>query len=340
MPRVYIILVNWNGWQDTIECLESVFRLDYPDYRVIVCDNASTDGSAEQIKSWANGQLDVHAANPKLETSTKPTVPRPIPFLETSAHERATLPEDRAARLILIHTGSNLGFAGGNNIGLRYALSIGDLQFAWLLNNDTIATPDALSELVRRMNERPEAGLCGSTLLDYWYPNRVQALGGSIYRKWTARSGHIGRGSSQHDLPHPEAVEQKMKYVIGASTLVRKSFLEDVGLMNESYFLYFEEIDWATRAAGMYSLAYAPRSVVYHKEGASAGTTFERRSRSYTSDYYSSRGRMLFTRKYFPMAIPTVLSTLLASSLFRLSTGNKSGAKAVLVGLLNALRRM
>jgi GT2 family glycosyltransferase len=155
-----------------------------------------------------------------------------------------------------------------------------------------------------------------------------------------ARSGHIGRGISTHDVPAPDVVEAKMKYVIGASTLVRKSFLEDVGLMNESYFLYFEEIDWATRAAGMYSLAYAPRSVVYHKEGASAGTTFERRSRSYTSDYYSSRGRMLFTRKYFPMAIPTVLSTLLASSLFRLSTGNKSGAKAVLVGLLNALRRM
>jgi GT2 family glycosyltransferase len=337
MPPVYIILVNWNGWQDTIECLEALFRLDYSDYSVIVCDNASTDGSVEQIKAWANGKLDATAVNPRLETLTRPAVPKPISFLETSASELAGLAKKQSARLTLIHAGSNLGFAGGNNIGLRYALSIGDLEFAWLLNNDTVVTSNALSEMVQRMKERTDSGLCGSTLLEYENPDRVQALGGSTFNKWVARSGHIGRGISTDDVPVPEIVEAKMKYVIGASMLVRKSFLKDVGLMNQSYFLYFEEIDWATRASGKYSLAYAPHSVVYHKQGTSAGTSFERANRSYTSEYYSSRGRMLFTRKYFPIASPVVACSLLAGGLLRYTAGNTSGAQAIFSGLKDSL---
>jgi GT2 family glycosyltransferase len=337
MPRVYIILVNWNGWQDTIECLESVFRLDYADYSVIVCDNHSTDGSVEKIKAWANGQLNADAANPELETLTRPAVPKPIPFVETSILEVAGSNQKQPARLILIHAGSNLGFAGGNNIGLEYALSIGDLEFAWLLNNDTVVTPSALSEMILRMSERADSGLCGSTLLDYRNPDHVQALGGSTYNKWLARSGHIGRGISKEDVPDPAIVESKMRYVIGASMLVRKSFLMDVGLMNESYFLYFEEIDWATRGKGRYALAYAQKSVVYHKQGTSAGTSFERKSRSYTSEYYSSRGRLLYTRKYFPTAAPVVACSLLAGSLLRYAAGNTSGARAIFAGLKEAL---
>ena len=337
MSRVYIILVNWNGWQDTIECLESVFRLDYPAYNVIVCDNASTDGSVEKIKAWANGNLDANTANPKLEILTTPAVPKPIPFRETSASECTALPGTQPSRLVLIHTGANLGFAGGNNIGLRYALSSGDLEFAWLLNNDTVVTSNALSEMVERMKERRDSGLCGSTLLEYENPDRVQALGGATYNNWMARSGHIGRGISKDDIPDPETVEAKMKYVIGASMLVRKSFLMDVGLMNESYFLYFEEIDWATRAKGRYALAYAPKSVVYHKEGTSVGTSYERKNRSRASEYYSSRGRMLFTRKYFPAASFVVACSLLAGGLFRYTSGNASGSQAVFSGLKDAL---
>jgi GT2 family glycosyltransferase len=237
----------------------------------------------------------------------------------------------------LIHCGTNLGFAGGNNVGLRYALSIGDFEFAWLLNNDTVVTPTALSEMVRRMGGRPSSGLCGSTLLEYENPGRVQALGGSTYNKWMARSGHIGRGISRDNILDGEIVESKMKYVIGASMLVRKSFLQKTGLMSESYFLYFEEIDWAIRAKDQCLLTYAPKSVVYHKEGASVGTAFDRKRRSYASDYYSSRSRMLFTKTHFPIAYPLVACALLAGSLFRLATGNKSGAKAVFSGLKDAL---
>jgi len=331
MPRVYIILVNWNGWRDTIECLESLFRLDHPEFTVVVCDNGSTDGSTEKIKAWANGELDASAANPTLAFLTQPAVPKPIGFLEISAPERVMA--NHPARLVVIHTGFNLGFAGGNNVGLRYALSAGDFEFAWLLNSDTVVAPTALSEMVERMQERPEAGLCGSTLVEYEKPDRIQALGGAGYNKWLARSSHIGRGISKDKIPDAGLVEPKLRYVIGASMLVSKSFLQDVGLMNESYFLYFEEIDWAIRAKGRYYLCYAPKSVVYHKQGASAGTAFAHRRRSDISDYFSSRGRMLFTMRNFPIAAPVVACLLIGGILFRLAMGNFGGAKAVFSGL-------
>jgi len=119
--------------------------------------------------------------------------------------------------------------------------------------------------------------------------------------------------------------------------LVRRPFLEQIGLMSENYFLYFEEIDWATRARGKYSLAYAPRSVVYHKEGRSIGTSVDRAKRSSSSCYYLARSGMLFTKRYFPLACLGVGVTLFEESLLLCSAGNKPAAKGVLRGLRDSL---
>ena len=104
-PKVYIVILNWNGWQDTLECLASVVKLNYQNYQVVVVDNGSTDGSVGRIKEWIASQ--------------------------------------RAARALLVETGKNLGYAGGNNAGLRYGLARGDLAYAWVLNNDTTVDPNA-----------------------------------------------------------------------------------------------------------------------------------------------------------------------------------------------------
>ena len=338
VPKAYIIVLNWNGWRDTIECLESVFRLRYPDFRVVVCDNGSADGSIEQIKAWARGEISVGARNEDLAHLTVPPVPKPIPFEELSAESESKDSRSSSARLILIQTGSNLGFAGGNNVGLRYALAQESCDFFWLLNNDTVVDPNALSALVERMQQRPDVGMCGSTLLYYENPRLVQALGGSVYNRWIARGGHIGLGRNSDDLPSCDAVESRMKYVQGASMLVRREFLEQIGLMSEAYFLYFDEIDWATRARGKYSLAYASQSVVYHKEGSAIGTSVDRAKRSTYSDYYAARSRMLFTKRYFPLACLGVAAMLLGGSLFRYSAGNNSNARAILRGLRDSLK--
>jgi hypothetical protein len=333
MPKAYIIILNWNGWRDTIECLESVLRLDYAAFQVIVCDNASGDDSLDRIAEWASGSLVASCSNPELQNLTSPPYPKPIPFIRIEPGERVPL-ETRGETLFLVQTGANLGFAGGNNVGLRLALAVGDLEYAWLLNNDTVVRPDALTSLIKRMHERPDAGICGSTLLYYDDPSRVQALGGSVYNRWLARGGHIGTLGDSDNLPLPEKVEAKMKYVVGASLLVSKEFLETIGLMNEEYFLYFEEIDWATRARGRFGLAYCPESVLYHKEGASIGTAGGKvKRRSELSEWFASRNRILFTRTHYPAALVTVLLAMLMSALHRLVTGQIRNFAMLLRGM-------
>src|SRR3990172_7009722 len=118
VSKVYILIVNWNGWGDTVECLESVFRNDYPDYQVIVCDNGSEDGSLDLIRAWAEGNLDVFVPedNPLRRLSIPPFA-KPVPWVELDREQAETggAGARDGARLILVQTGANLGFAGGDN---------------------------------------------------------------------------------------------------------------------------------------------------------------------------------------------------------------------------------
>jgi GT2 family glycosyltransferase len=317
--RVYILILNWNGWRDTTECLESVFRSDYSNYRVVVCDNDSGDGSFEYIKMWAEGKLDpVSDKGHSLHDLCSPPVSKPIPFVEYDrARAEVGGDEETDFQLVLIQTGVNLGFAGGNNVGLRYILRRGDFQYVWILNNDTVVRSDALAQMVLEMRERPDAGICGSTLLYYDEPDIVQTLGGATYNRWLGSSKYIGTGRSAYEPVDPQRVEKSLTYVTGASMLVSRKFIESIGLMDEDYFLFFEEIDWAVRGRERFGLTYAPKSVVYHKEGRSVGSTRDPAEKSLTADLYGIRSRLLFTRKFFPMSLPTVYLGLLVTAFNR-----------------------
>jgi GT2 family glycosyltransferase len=206
---------------------------------------------------------------------------------------------DPEVRLELVPTGSNLGFAGGNNVALRLALARDDFEYAWLLNNDTVVEKDALGHLVARMRDRPGAGMCGSTLRFYEPPHEVQAHGGATYNPWFGMPGNVERLRPGED--HVQ-VESRLAYVMGASMLVSKAFLRDVGLMSEDYFLFYEELDWAARARGRYSLAYAPESRVYHKGGRSTGLSGRRYDLA--SDYYMNRAQLMYARRHTPWLVP------------------------------------
>lgn len=311
MIRVYIIIVNWNAWQHTVECLESLQLLRYDPHTVVLCDNGSGDDSLVRIRQWADE--------------------RAIPYAE---YDRATAEAGGAAGssvpLVLVSTGANLGFAGGNNVGLRFALARADFSYAWLLNNDTEVDPEALTFLVQRMEQRPSAGMCGSTIRLYHARDRIQALGGGRYCRWVGLPWHFGRFSPWGaKLPDQSRAERSMNYVEGASMLVSVNFLAEIGLMCEDYFLYFEEADWAIRAEGRFELAYAPGSVVYHKVGASIGTGSNPGKKSYTCDYYNIRNRILFTRRYYPAALPAVYFFLFAELLLRLLLGKWDRASMI-----------
>ena len=313
MKRVYVLIVNWNGWGDTIECLESVFRLDYPDFRVIVCDNASDNGSIEKIKAWCEGCLDVSVPKKQLLRELSfPPVAKPVRyvFYTRDQTENCDINTD-SSRLTLIQTGENLGFAGGNNIGLRYIQSRGDFDYVWLLNNDTVVKPDALTWMVKRMEDRPDAGMCGSLLPFYYRPDRIWAQGGGFYNAWLAKPvACVGLDLFVADKLSVDQVETQMDYLAGASMLVSVHFLKSVGLMNEKYFLYFEEIDWAMRARKKFQICYEEMSVVYHKVASSVRNYDSKAPITRNSKAIYYKNEVFFACKYFPVSVPLVILRL------------------------------
>ncbi len=290
-PSVCVLILNYNGWRDTVECLESVFRLRYPRMQVVVCDNRSGDGSLERIAEWARGERPAPATAAGLPGAGEPPVAGPVPYvvLDRAAAEAGGAPAD--VPLVLVQNGSNRGFAAGNNVGLRYALARG-ADYAWLLNPDTVVDPGALDALVAAAEARPNAGMVGGRLLHYDQPARLQAAGGGTLTRWNGMSRACGEGAGQ-----PPA--ERMTYVHGACMLVRMEVARTVGLMDERYFLYSEEVDWCLRASRAgWTMAYAQECRVWHKEGTSVGV------RSPFQEYHSMRSRLLLVRSHAPWLFP------------------------------------
>jgi GT2 family glycosyltransferase len=295
--RVWIVLVNWNGWRDTLECLESVFRLDHPDFGVILCDNASSDGSLSAIADWAAGRVPYQAPIGPLARLSTPALPKPLDY-RLLASPAAVTPDALASRLLIVPTGANLGFAGGNNVGIRIALADPACDYVWLLNNDTVVETDTLDQMLVQARSDAAIGITGSVNCFYAEPNRVQALGGGFFSRRRVRGGLYGHGLPA-DAVDPDLlrrIQSDLQWVSGASMLVSRAFLEQVGEMEERYFLYFEEIDWAWRAAPRFRNALASAARVYHKAGSSTGEQVDSSFAIYT--LYRSRHKLY--RKFMP----------------------------------------
>ena len=316
----YIVLLNWNGWQDTIACLHSLVSLTTEDVRVIVCDNDSSDGSQQHIVDWATGLV-----QPKL-----PDNPILARLLNKSTHvsyqqlHRSEVLNNKAPValpwLTIIQNGGNLGFAGGNNVGLTYALAQNDMNHVWLLNNDTLVEPNCLDAMLERM--RDENGMCGSRVMFYDDPTVVQALGGNSYNRWSGNAtASVGRFTAASATRNTKAVESQLDYISGCSMLVSRQFLESVGLMDDRYFLYYEEIDWAVRAGKQVKKIYADDAVVYHKEGSSIGSASLDRRASLLSEFYCFRNKLWFTATHYPRALPSCYAFTWLQALNRFRRG-------------------
>lgn len=292
MSDTGIVIVNWNGWADTIECLESIFRLDGFDGPVVVCDNGSTDSSIETIEAWAKGSLCAlpQSSNREICSLVLPPVPKPIPHIVLSG-DKHNIPETNKRRLIIVRVGKNLGFSGANNVGIRILREQSEIHLFWLVNNDALPRRDALVQLRKSflMDGRPEVG--GSVLVEYWNPGDIQAAG-ALFDATLIRASHHLTGSPLCAL---ETMDRKVAtdYPVGASMAVNRAFIEMAGLMNEDYFLYFEEIDWISRAKFEIAPFIATQSIVYHKGGAATQSGYKAK-KSKLSDYYWMRGRILF----------------------------------------------
>lgn len=298
--RLGVVLVNWNRWADTIECLESLLRSTIP-LHVVVVDNASTDGSAERILAWAEGTQIAEPLSPALAALSTPPVQKPVEVARLSASSTTELTEERVT---LIDAGGNVGFAAGNNIGLRHLLRDPTIDYVWLLNNDTVVERDAAQALVARMDATHNIGMCGTVVRFYHRPDTIQALNGMRFNTMTGQSRGIGAGMKVGTPYDPARVGRETDFVLGASLAVSRRFFDTIGPMSEDYFLYFEEIDWAARNAGRFAVAFAHGAVVYHKEGGSIGSSQVKGERSPMSDYYLLRSRLKFVRRRRPLLLP------------------------------------
>jgi GT2 family glycosyltransferase len=223
-PPVWIVVLTWNGRQDTLACLRSLKNVSYPNFRIIVVDNASSDGTAEAVR-------------------------KEFPGVE-----------------ILLNS-SNLRFAGGNNAGIRRALE-GGAEYVLLLNNDTVVKADFLGKLVSRVEGDERAGMAGPKIYYFSQKDLLWYAGGKIewWKGWISHKGvrEVDRG--QYDTPG------ETDYITGCCLLVKRSVIERVGMLDESYFIYGEDADWCVRAARAgFRLLYVPDAVLWHKLSVSTG---------------------------------------------------------------------
>ena len=280
---VFIIILNWNGWRDTVDCVESCRKLSYPSVRILIVDNGSTDGSEAILR-------------------------------------------ERFPDLDVIRTGDNLGFAGGNNVGITCALERG-AEYVWLLNNDTVVEPDALSGLVQVAESDDSIGMAGSKIVYYDDPERLWYAGAILDPARPHCPAHRGLGERDRGQYADTA---ETGYVTGCSLLARREMIEEVGLLDDDLFLYFEDVDWSARArrAG-WRLMYAPASVVRHKESASTGGAV-----SPAVMYYTARNRLAFVRRNFPAQLRrAVWYDLYEHVLVNVKKGRFSAAASALQGI-------
>ena len=202
-----------------------------------------------------------------------------------SDHQEADTIAERFPQVKVIKSERNVGFAGGNNLGIQAAQG----TYLFLVNNDTVFKDFNISALIDRLESSSDIGIVCPKIRFAWDKNPIQFAGYTMLSKVTMRNRSIGYGEDDHgqyETAHPTP------YAHGAAMLVKREAIDKVGLMPECYFLYYEEIDWSmmfTRAG--YQIWYEPKCTIYHKESQATGQDSPLRT------YYITRNRLLFVRR-------------------------------------------
>jgi GT2 family glycosyltransferase len=285
-PSVFIIILNWNGWSDTVECLESIYHINYPNYQIIVVDNNSSDDSIKKIIDYTLGKLEVKSNFFKYDPNDKP-IETAIYSKEYSEIKKFSNPHEQ---LILLKNDLNYGFAEGNNIGIEFTLKNLNPDYILLLNNDTVVDKDFLGILVQEGEKDGKIGILGPKMYYYDDPNLIWCIGGKINWK-LARGLHVG--INEPDIgQYPE--KMNFDYINGSALLIKRNVLDEIGLLDNKFFLYFEETDLALRASKKnYTRVYVPKSKIWHKVSKSGGGI-----KKEIGLYYITRNRWIFMRKW------------------------------------------
>lgn len=294
-----VVLVHYNNPVDTLVCLRALSNLTVPPAYIVVVDNGSPIEAAQIIfQDWEALCYNLELEQPHRINGSSQCLPSTT---------------DTLNQHIFLALSKNTGFSGGNNAALRLLLTYTNCKAFWLLNNDTEPMPCALDALCTRLNQKAEAGLCGSTLVYTHIPEQLQCAGGSTLSPLTGQTRFLHEYVLVKNILeyNTHDTEQAMDYITGASLLIRREVFKKIGVLPEEYFLYYEDAAFclAAKKAG-FSLAWAQQSIVYHNEGGSSGAKssgpMHKPQRSRFVDYLSLRNRVFLMRIYYPWAIPIV----------------------------------
>jgi GT2 family glycosyltransferase len=320
--RFGAVIVNYNCGALAIDAALS-FLGDGGAVAVIV-DNASPDGSGDEIDRVIKG-----------EAAHDPSCP-PDP-IDGAAPAFASIADLAPGALRLIRSPRNGGFAFGSNIGLRTLAALPGVDRFLLLNPDAILARGALSAFASRLSD-DRAGLCGATIVGFDGQHPVQAFGGAKVDPVLLIGRNIGEGSFVADAPDRKHLEAQLSYPLGAAIALRRDYLARAGYLDERYFLYYEEADWALAGGPANRPAWAPGAIVYHRYGAASksrkAAAGETSDRSPLSDYHMTRSRILFAMKWRPLLAPVAILAGGAQAAGRLVSGRRENAAAVLRGAL------
>lgn len=249
-PFIIIVILNWNGKEDTLECLASVKKLDYSNYEIVLVDNGSVDGSEDAISM-------------------------------------------QYPDVTLLQTGENLGYAGGNNVGIRWALEQG-ADYVLVLNNDTIVDTQLLDHLVPAGVYDKNIGLFGPTNFYYNEPTKIWAIG--AIAKEPPRIGYKIIGDGDHEDKWKTAIQ--FDALVGSAMLIHRKVFETIGLFDEKFFLCWEEYDFCTRASEAgYKCHFIPEAKIWHKVGSSLGV-----EETPMRIYFNERNRLLWAKKHLSLS--------------------------------------
>jgi len=293
-PSVAIILVNWNSYDVTHDCILSLKKITYPNFTIVLVDNGSVDGSGERL---------------------------------VQQHEE----------MIVLYAGKNLGFTGGNNLGLRYALNHG-FDYSMMLNNDTFVEPDFLTILIDHLLKDPAIGAV-QPRIHFNHDRSLLWNGGSYFNKWTGFTYTKG----ENRLPGKEHLSvAKVDWITGCAFLVKNTVLRETGLLAENMFIYSEDVDLSFRIKEKrYELVYVPGSVIYHIAGMANRTT-KKGKEGYVNaivHYLNQRNRIWLLKRYTKWyCIPTVSAVNFFYVLMVMSYFAARGRLGKLKAMKNAIK--
>ena len=255
-PLVCIVVLNWNALKETIECMDSLQKIRYPQYKLIIVDNASSNNEAHIFRQMYSEVADIILAK------------------------------------------ENYGYTGGNNIGMEYAIENYNPDFILILNNDIIVDPDFLNHLIKVAQSDPKIGIVGGKVYYHKYPDLIQSAGIGL-NMYTGKSYHIGYmkfDKGQYDY------QRIVNIVMGCCMLIKREVIDKIGLLDEQYFCYKDDIDYCYKCSKAgYDVVYTPLAKIWHKNYVKLKIwerTQSKNKRSAFTQYLLARNNFMFMKKH------------------------------------------